>query len=53
MADPPAHRIWNTALGQSQLHPTRSGDDELDSVESISVELGNFVARVLTKVTKQ
>ena len=53
MADPTAQRIWNTALGQLQFYPTCSGDDKLDSAESVHLDPGNFVARALTVVTKQ
>ena len=40
-------------LGQLRLYPTWSGNDQLDSAESVCLDSGNFVARALTEVTKQ
>jgi len=53
MADPTAQRIWNTALGQLQLYPTRSGNDDLDSAQNVRGEPANIAARVLTERTTQ
>jgi hypothetical protein len=47
MADPTAQRIWNTALGQFQLHVTRPNYDTwLKETEGLRVEPGNFVVGV-------
>ncbi len=53
MADLTAQRIWNTALTQIHLYPTCSGDDKLDSAQSVCGDPANLIARVPTEVTKQ
>lgn len=54
MADPTAQRIWNTALGQLQLHVTRPNYDTwLRDTEGLRVEPGNFVVGVPTEFVKE
>ena len=54
MADPTAARIWNTALGQLQLHVTRPNYDTwLKDTEGLRVEPGNFVVGVPTEFIKE
>jgi len=54
MADPTAQRIWNTALGQLQLHVTRPNYDTwLKETEGLRVEPGNFVVGVPTEFVKE
>jgi chromosomal replication initiator protein len=54
MADPTAQRIWNTALGQLQLHVTRPNYDTwLKDTEGLRVEAGTFVVGVPTEFIKE
>src|SRR4029450_1312834 len=54
MADPTAQRIWNTALGQLQIHITRPNYDTwLKDTEGLRVEPGIFVVGVPTEFVKE
>jgi chromosomal replication initiator protein len=54
MADPTAQRIWNTALGQLQLHVTRPNYDTwLKETEGLRVEPGHFVVGVPTEFVRE
>jgi chromosomal replication initiator protein len=54
MADPTAQRVWNTALGQLQLHVTRPNYDTwLKDTEGLRVEPGHFVIGVPTEFIRE
>jgi chromosomal replication initiator protein len=54
MSDPTAQRIWNTALGQLQLHVTRPNYDTwLKDTEGLRVEPGHFVIGVPTEFIRE
>ena len=54
MADATAQRIWNTALGQLQLHVTRPNYDTwLKDTEGLRVEPGHFVVGVPTEFIRE
>jgi chromosomal replication initiator protein len=54
MADATAQRIWNTALGQLQIHITRPNYDTwLKDTEGLRVEPGIFVVGVPTEFVKE
>lgn len=54
MADPTAARIWNTALGQLQLHVTRPNYDTwLRDTKGLRVEPDSFVVGVPTEFVKE
>jgi chromosomal replication initiator protein len=54
MADATAQRIWNTALGQLQIHITRPNYDTwLKDTEGLRVESGTFVVGVPTEFVKE
>jgi chromosomal replication initiator protein len=54
MADPTAQRIWNTALGQLQLHVTRPNYDTwLKDTEGLRLEPGHFVIGVPTEFIRE
>ncbi len=54
MADPTAERIWDTALGQLQIHVTRPNYDTwLKDTKGLSHEDGQFVVGVPTEFVKE
>jgi chromosomal replication initiator protein len=54
MNDPTAQRIWNTALGQLQLHVTRPNYDTwLKDTEGLRLEPGHFVIGVPTEFIRE
>jgi chromosomal replication initiator protein len=54
MADPTAQRIWDTALGQLQIHVTRPNYDTwLKDTRGLRVEDGHFVIGVPTEFVKE
>jgi chromosomal replication initiation ATPase DnaA len=54
MADATAQRIWNTALGQLQLHVTRPNYDTwLKDTEGLRIEPGHFVVGVPTEFIRE
>ncbi len=54
MADPTAERVWDTALGQLQIHVTRPNYDTwLKDTKGLSHEDGHFVVGVPTEFVKE
>jgi chromosomal replication initiator protein len=54
MADPTAQRIWNTALGQLQLHVTRPNYDTwLKDTQGVRLDSGYFVVGVPSEFIKE
>ncbi|MDO8616634.1 MAG: chromosomal replication initiator protein DnaA [Dehalococcoidia bacterium] len=54
MADPTAQRVWDTALGQLQIHVTRPNYDTwLKDTQGLRVGEGQFVVGVPTEFVKE
>lgn len=54
MADPTAQRVWDTALGQLQIHVTRPNYDTwLKDTRGLRLENGHFVVGVPTEFVKE
>jgi chromosomal replication initiator protein len=54
MADPTAQRVWDTALGQLQIHVTRPNYDTwLKDTRGLRIEDGCFVVGVPTEFVKE
>ena len=54
MADPTAERIWDTALGQMQIHVTRPNYDTwLKDTKGLRIDSGSFVVGVPTEFVRE